>query len=65
MTLRMTLTRPDLRANEKALYASTTGDDPLALEHLPPTKREEEIWDSLPKNRSVVRRFWRKVSGRS
>ena len=65
MTLRMTLTRPDLRADEKALYAHTTGDDPLALEHLPPTKKESDIWDTLPKDRGVVRRFWRKVSGRS
>lgn len=65
MTLRMTLTRPDLRADEKALYAHTTGDDPLALEHLPPTKDEADIWDTLPKDQSVVKRFWRKVSGKS
>lgn len=65
MTLRMTLTRPDLRADEKALYAHTTGDDPLALEHLPPTKNEADIWDTLPKDQSVVKRFWRKVSGKS
>lgn len=64
MTLRMTLTRPDLRADEKALYANTTGDDPLALEHLPPTKREEEIWDSLPKDHGIVKKLWRKVSGK-
>lgn len=64
MTLRMTLTRPDLRADEKALYAHTTGDDPLALEHLPPTKKEADIWDTLPKDQSVVKRFWRKVSGK-
>lgn len=65
MTLRMTLTRPDLRADEKALYAHTTGDDPLALEHLPPTKREADIWDSMPKERGIVGRFWRKISGKS
>jgi len=65
MTLRMTLTRPDLRADEKALYAHTTGDDPLALEHLPPTMKEADIWDTMPKDRGVVRRFWRKVSGRA
>lgn len=39
MTLRMTLTRPDLRANEDELYgwrkSTTHGDDPLALEQLP------------------------------
>lgn len=39
MTLRMTLTRPDLRADEDALYGwqspKTTQDDPFALEALP------------------------------
>ena len=65
MTLRMTLTRPDLRADEKALYANTTGDDPLALEHLPPTKKEADIWDHLSKERGTLKRFWRKVSGKS
>lgn len=63
MTLRMTLTRPDLRADEKALYANTTGDDPLALEHLPPTKKEAQIWDQLPKERGTLKKFWRRVSG--
>ncbi|CAF9920047.1 hypothetical protein IMSHALPRED_004802 [Imshaugia aleurites] len=65
MTLRMTLTRPDLRADEKALYANTTGDDPLALEHLPPAKKEAEIWDQLPKERGTLKKLWRRVSGRS
>lgn len=65
MTLRMTLTRPDLRADEKALYAHTTGDDPLALEHLPPTKKKADIWDSMPKDRGIVKKFWRKMSGKS
>jgi hypothetical protein len=40
MTLRMTLTRPDLRANEEELYGWKKGgaaeEDPLALEELPP-----------------------------
>lgn len=36
MTLRMTLTRPELRASEKDLYGWTRNEgDPLALEHLP------------------------------
>ena len=68
----MTLTRPDLRADEKTLYAHTavpdgTRDDhdPLALEELPPAREERDIWDSGFKERGVVRRFWRKVSGRS
>ena len=64
MTLRMTLTRPELRADEKALYANTTGDDPLALEHLPPTKKEADIWDQLPKERGTFKRIWKKMSGK-
>ena len=64
MTLRMTLTRPDLRADEQALYAKTTGDDPLALEHLPPTKSEADIWDTMPKDQGIVKKFWRKFSGK-
>ena len=64
MTLRMTLTRPELRADEKAMYANTTGDDPLALEHLPPTKNEADIWDQLPKERGTLKKIWRRVSGR-
>jgi hypothetical protein len=65
MTLRMTLTRPDLRADEQALYAKTTGDDPLALEHLPPSKSEADIWDTMPKDKGIVKKFWRKMSGKS
>ena len=64
MTLRMTLTRPDLRADEKALYANTTGDDPLALEHLPPTKNEADIWDQLPKGGGALMKFWRRIGGK-
>lgn len=64
MTLRMTLTRPELRADEKALDAKTTVDDPLALEHLPPTKNEADIWDQTPKERGTLKKIWRRVSGR-
>ena len=64
MTLRMTLTRPELRADEKVLYANTKSDDPLALAHLPPTKNEADIWDELPKEQSTLKKFWRRVSGR-
>ena len=68
MTLRMTLTRPDLRADEKALYEPSRGDthDPLALEHLPPSGGAADIWDTLPpvKEGGVLKRVWRKVSGK-
>ena len=64
MTLRMTLTRPELRADEKVLYANTTGDDPLALEHLPPMKNEADIWDQLPKERGTLKKIWSRISGK-
>ena len=59
MTLRMTLTRPDLRANEASLYAAS--DDPFALEHLPPVKNAEDIWDEHPKE-GMVKKLWHKMS---
>ena len=61
MTLRMTLTRPDLRANNEGVrYAK--GDDPFALEQLPPVTQGRDIWDT-PTKSSGIRRLWRKVSG--
>lgn len=43
MTLRMTLTRPDLRAPEEELYGwqDSSHDDPLALEELPPATDDD------------------------
>lgn len=68
MTLRMTLTRPDLRADDQALYDPARGDgnDPLALEHLPTSSGKGDIWDTLPpvKEGGVLKRVWRKVSGK-
>ena len=77
MTLRMTLTRPDLRADEKVWSARphasgqrhhdastmNADEDPLALEHLP---LSDDIWDTLPppKEKGVFKRVWRKVSGK-
>lgn len=67
MTLRMTLTRPDLRADGQARYdpSSGKGNDPLALAHLP-TSAKPDIWDSCPpvKEGGVLKRVWRKVSGK-
>ncbi|KAL8993332.1 MAG: hypothetical protein Q9169_006419 [Polycauliona sp. 2 TL-2023] len=63
MTLRMTLTRPDLRARESLLYGS--GDnDPLALEHLPLPMASHDIWEQSKEGGGTVKRFWRKVSRR-
>jgi hypothetical protein len=72
MTLRMTLTRPDLRADESALYGwqGRPKNDPLALEDLPQISEDNATalgpfggpdgWGNLPKD-SVVKRLWRKV----
>lgn len=67
MTLRMTLTRPDLRQDDdhfEAIYGSKGEDDPLALEHLPPLISGNDIWDSLPAREGVVKKLWQKVSRR-
>ena len=67
MTLRMTLTRPDLRAGEKELHRRMSGgDDPLALEQLPVTSEKgADIWKMMPSAKETgLRRIWRKVSGR-
>ncbi|KAL8932581.1 MAG: hypothetical protein Q9216_006775 [Gyalolechia sp. 2 TL-2023] len=66
MTLRMTLTRPDLRANEDLLYGHYD-NDPLALDNLPPpppTADGNDIWDQGKESEGAVRKFWRKVSRR-
>ena len=62
MTLRMTLTRPDLRADESVLYPR--GQDPLALEELPPMADAGDLWVKPAKDGGRVRKFWRRVSGK-
>ena len=62
MTLRMTLTRQDLRAHENHLDAAT--DDPLALEHLPPLHEAGDIWDRHSKE-GMVKKIWHRVSRKS
>ncbi|KAI4088778.1 MAG: hypothetical protein LQ348_004107 [Seirophora lacunosa] len=63
MTLRMTLTRPDLRASDDLLYGHSDSD-PLALEHLPTAVGNHDIWDQGKESGGAVRKLWRKVSGR-
>jgi len=60
MTLRMTLTRPDLRADKSVIYPK--GTDPLALDDLPPVADGGDIWDRLQKDDSMVKKLWRRVS---
>ena len=63
MTLRMTLTRPDLRADEAVLYSKK--DDPLALEELLTATNSGDLWAKLPKEGgSKVRKLWHRVSGK-
>ncbi|KAL9029013.1 MAG: hypothetical protein Q9196_002705 [Gyalolechia fulgens] len=63
MTLRMTLTRPDLRANEDLLYGHCD-KDPLALEHLPLTADGTDNWDQGKESEGAMKKFWRKVRRR-
>lgn len=66
MTLRMTLTRPDLRKDDDqpdSIYGDGE-EDPFALEHLPSLGVGGDIWDSLPLREGVVKKLWQKVSRR-
>ena len=61
MTLRMTLTRPDLRANESAIYPPPGGNDPFAPEELPPMSEGREIWNRGTQAGGVLGKFWRRL----
>ncbi|KAI9776594.1 MAG: hypothetical protein M1839_009498 [Geoglossum umbratile] len=72
MTLRMTLTRPDLRADESMLYGfqRNSKDDPLALEELPPMSEDTggvigpfggpDGWGP-PREDGIVKKLWKRV----
>lgn len=65
MTLRMTLTRPDLRKDDEhpdSIYGDV--DNPLAPGQLPHSGVSGDIWDSLPLREGVVKKLWQKVSRR-
>lgn len=65
MTLKMTLTRPDLRTNSPTAPASSKEkDDPLRLAELPPADRSQSIWDSDLDDQGMVRKMWRKLRRR-
>ncbi|KAE8550258.1 hypothetical protein TMatcc_008263 [Talaromyces marneffei ATCC 18224] len=62
MTLKMTLTRPDLRtAGDSGPYGHDQHDDPLRLAELPPADESCNIWDDIPEERGVVKKMWRKL----
>lgn len=74
MTLRVTLTRPDLRSSEKEVtyYGIGRGEDPLALAKLPPMSGSgggnTDLWDTVGgdgRQKGVMRKVWRKISGRA
>ena len=58
MTLRMTLTRPELRMEEEKGKS-----DPLALAELPPARNGRTIWDAAPREKGW-KRVWRRMSGK-
>lgn len=66
MTLRMTLTRPDLRKDDDdpdSIYGDVH-DDAFVLGQLPGLGVSGDIWDSLPMREGVVKKLWQKVSRR-
>ena len=61
MTLRMTLTRPDLRADESLLYPKEK--DPFALEDLECSPEGGDVWTKMPqKGDGMFGRLWKKVN---
>lgn len=74
MTLRMTLTRPDLRADENTIYGWQTPKSSLREESTPSPDEKFEVrgpfggpdgWGAVEKEDGVVKRFWHRVSSRS
>lgn len=72
MTLRMTLTRPDLRADETTLYGWQTNKSPLREEPLALEDLDEKFdvrgplggidgWGPTEKENGVVKRLWNRV----
>lgn len=59
MTLRMTLTRPDLRTTDLSVLPQST-EDPLKLAALDPADTSSRIWEEEPEH-SKVKKVWRKL----
>jgi hypothetical protein len=60
MTLKMTLTRADLRTTGSTSPLSTDKDDPLKLADLPPVTENYQGWDTPIGETGLVKRMWRK-----
>jgi hypothetical protein len=61
MTLKMTLTRPDLRTESPTPSQKSHQEDPLQLAALPPADRSQHIWDSDLDEQGMVKKMWRKL----
>jgi hypothetical protein len=64
MTLKMTLTRPDLRTESPTPSQTSPQEDPLRLAALPPPDRAQMIWDSDEDDQGVVKKMWRRLRRR-
>lgn len=65
MTLKMTLTRPDLRTESPTPSQPSPPEDPLQLAALPPADRNQHLWDSDLGDHGVVKKMWRKLRRRA
>ncbi|EEP76580.1 predicted protein [Uncinocarpus reesii 1704] len=67
MTLKMTLTRADLRTAEPSVTTSprvSENDDPLRLADLPAPDEELHIWDTPSEDKGVIKKILRKFRKR-
>lgn len=66
MTLKMTLTRPELRQIEDTDNSRSINERPLEKAPLTaPINGTSSIWDELPEDTSRMKRFFRKLKGRA
>ncbi|GAD99585.1 hypothetical protein PVAR5_8302 [Paecilomyces variotii No. 5] len=66
MTLKMTLTRPDLRTDSPVSPSmSEDSDDPLKLADLPPADQSSVTWNSQSDERGVIKKVWQRLRGKN
>ncbi|KAG5295268.1 hypothetical protein I7I48_12089 [Histoplasma ohiense] len=67
MTLKMTLTRPDLRTADSSWDVSPSLpelDDPLRLAELPEADGNHPVWNAPAEDTSMMKKMWRKLRKR-
>lgn len=67
MTLKMTLTRPDLRTADSSWDISPSLpelDDPLRLAELPEADGNHPVWNAPAEDTSMMKKMWRKLRKR-